>query len=305
MPSALPPTRNRSENLASVRRRLRGAVVWGLLITFLLLVVCCDSAEARRRRRRSRGRSRAAAAAAAKRRKQQMIQTIQKQIQAAQRVLAAAQSKGAMSQQQVSQALAELSSLHSNIEAAREDVQAMRQTLRSIEEDILDEQEPDSEYGRAEAALEKAKKELHRVVHSYVHRPDDPDQSTDGALFSDLAQLSNAQRKTLEADRRYHEAKAAQQAAGRDLEHVKQALFEKDSYWVSARKDLTEAENRARDTSQQAAAAGVGSLGERQDLRDAQKVAAMARAVIQRGQARLRALGVKSTGGSRYSKSKR
>jgi hypothetical protein len=82
--------------------------------------------------------------------------------------------------------------------------------------------------------------------------------------------------------------------------------LDEDPQWKAAQQDVLAAQKNARETSQQAETAGLSSLGDRQDLRQAQKIAAQARAVIISGQAKLRALGGKSSGGgSSTSRSKR
>lgn len=223
-----------------------------------------------------------------------MIAQIQRQVAAAQQVLAAATAKGSMSQQQVDAALSQLSTLHQNIAAARVDVAETTKTLRAIEEEILDEQADDSEYVLAAKALDKAKDDLNQIVHSYAHLPHQSGKSGDALRFFELAKMSSENRRTMEADSKYRLAKLKMEHAAKVVDGVRQKLFQADAEWVEAAKDLAQAEKDARQNSQQASTVGLGSLGDKQNLRNAQKLAAMAQAIIIQGQARLRSLGATS-----------
>lgn len=65
-----------------------------------------------------------------------------------------------------------------------------------------------------------------------------------------------------------------------------------------------EIESAHADVQEVAKAAGLGSPGDRQDLRTAQNVAAAARSIIAQGESRLRQLGASPSGGGHSSGTK-
>jgi hypothetical protein len=244
--------------------------------------------------------------------KKQMIQATQQQVAQAQKILSAAESQTAMSQQELASALAQISALRKEMETARLDMQEATKTLRSIEQEILDEQPPNSDYSRAQAALGKTQRELHEIVHRYVQTPDDGDTSNELARYAEVAKMSPEDRQLLETDGSYQPAMSAMKAALQVRDDERRKLFEQDSQWQAAHRDLLEARKATRQSSREANAIGHSTLSDQQELRQEQAVAAEARAVVLQGELQLRALGVRppkpsgtSTKAQGTSKSKR
>lgn len=287
---------SRADALRSVRSCFCKFLLVALIAVAMLLVDFSAEAEAAKRRRRGSSRS-SRAAAAAKARKERTIKSIQQQVAAARQVLAAAESQTAMSQAQVNQALSKLSGIRDDLETGHDDAEQAAKTLHEIEAEILAEQQPDSDLGRAQAVVAQAKDDVHREIHRVLRLPNVHEKPGDAARLTDLANLSPVQRKLLENDNGYRSAQDRMREAGRNADQVRQKLLQADSNWVAASQDLAEAKKRSRDESQQAKTAGLSSLGDRRDLRSAQNVAAAARAIIAQGEARLRQLGAKSSGG--------
>lgn len=266
------------------------------LLMFLLaigLLLTCFSEDALAK---GRGRSRQSAAAA-KAAKQRTISAVQKQVAAARQVLAAAESQSAMSQTQVTQAVDKLSEIREAIKSAQAGTQEAANLLQDIEAEIVGEQTPDSELVRAQANLETATQTLHRVMHRVVTLPDDSDKSNDAGRLGDLAKLSPEERDRLEQDPAYQTARDNWKTAARNFKQCRQKLLEADEDWVAARQDLADAKQSVHESEQQSQTAGLGSLGDRQDLRQAQNIAATARAAVAQGEARLRQLGVNPSAG--------
>lgn len=289
----------------------RSAILLSLAIAVLASSFFCDVAEARgpRYRGRSRGRSTAAAMAA---RKKQMIQATQQQVAQAQKILSAAESQTAMSEQELASALAQISVLRKEMETARLSVQEATKTLQSIEKEILDEQPPTSDYSRAQAALEKVQRELHEIVHRYVQVPDNADTSDESARYAEIAKMSPEQRQLLETDGSYQRAMSAMKDALQVRDDERKKLFEQDSQWIAAHRDLVEARKAVREPDRQAKSLGHSTLSNKQQLQQAQMIAAEARAVILQGELQLQAFGVRpkkptgtSTKATGTSKSKR
>jgi hypothetical protein len=266
---------------------------WAIVIlTLAAIVVGGGTPNALAYRGRSRGRSSAAAAAAMKKR---TIAQLQQQVAQAKQILADASTKGALSQQQVNAAASKLSGIHQELVDARASAAEARKTLHEIEKEILDEQKEDSEYAIAIKAVAEAKEELNRVVHSYAKLPQEGGRSAEAHRFFELSKMSPEERKALEADAAYLEAKGSVARGAKVIDGIKKGLFEADSQWVEASKDLAAAEQAAHDADRHASTVGVGSLGVRQDARNAQQVAAQAQAIIAQGEAQLRALGASSS----------
>lgn len=278
----------------------RSSILFSLAIAVLASAFLSDVAEARGPRYRGRSRGRASAAAMAARKKQ-MIQATQQQVAQAQKILSAAESQTAMSQQELATALSQISVLRKEMETARLSVQEATKTLQSIEKEILDEQPPTSDYSRAQAALEKAQRELHEIVHRYVQVPNDADTSDESARYAEIAKMSPEERHLLETDGSYQRALSAMKDALRVRDDERQKLFEQDSQWIAAHRDLLEARKAVREPDRQAKSLGHSTMSDKQQLQQAQMIAAEARAVIMQGELQLRALGArptKSTGAS-------
>ncbi len=275
-----------------------------LVVVGLLLVAFSNDAEAAKKRKRGSSRNRRAAATA-KARKQQAVKSIQRQVAAARQVLVAAESQGRMSRSKVNQAISKLSKIHIDIENAHQDLQESAKTLHEVEAEIRSEQKPDSDLSRANAAMAKAKDDVNLAIHRVLRLPEDHGASVGDERLKDLAKLSPEQRKTLESDSSYAVARGVMKAAGREAEQIRRKVFRSDPEWVAARRDVVDAEMRSRKGSRQARTTGLGSLGDRQDLRKAKNVAAAARTVIARGEIRIRQLGGKKRPSPSSKKTKR
>jgi chromosome segregation ATPase len=268
----------------------RTTVVVAMVLGSLLWISLCSDAGAQHRRGRSAASRHAAAAAAA--RKRQMTLAIQQQVAEARQVLATAETRAALSQAQVNQAVEKLSSIRTALEAARADDREAEKTLRAVEAEILAEQGPHSEFARAQTALEETQRALHRQLHGSVALPDDAQLPSEPARLADSLKLTEAQRQALQNDAGYQQAYQGLKEAARNLERVRQALLQQDADWIAARQDCRDAEQRARESEQQAGTAGLGSLGSKLTARNAQQVAAAARTIIAQGESQLRGLGV-------------
>src|SRR5262245_27014085 len=166
----------------SARRHLRLRVVWSSILLALVLsalMLCVENAQARGRPRGSSG-SRSSAAAAA--RKQQMIAALQQQLSAARQVLSTAESQANMSSSQVNEAVGKITSLRKTLESAQDEVKEAARVLQETEEEILEGQGTNSQFRKDQAALEKAKQELHETVVSTLKIPDKPAKSGAGGL---------------------------------------------------------------------------------------------------------------------------
>lgn len=286
-------TFSKSESLRRSGLGVRSMLI--VLVAFALLMTAFSS-DVEARRRRGRGRS---AAAAAKARKAQMIKTIQQQVAAAQKVLSAAESQAAMSGDQVKQALSQLSGIRTEIESAHENVAEAATTLREIEAEILAEQKSDSPLELAKKDLRRAQEAVHLTIHAVLDLPNHHEHSGERGRLADLASISSSERATLGDDARYHASLRELNEAARRVKELREALFEGDPEWVAAQRALADAQQRSRESTQQAQTAGLGSLGDRQNLHNAQQIAATARAIIAQGETRLRQLGAKPTSNSK------
>lgn len=266
---------------------------WAIVVLALATIVAGGGTpNALAYRGRSRGRSSAAAAAAMK---QRTISQLQQQVAAAHQILAQANAKGSVSQQQVDAATSQLSQIHQSSVDAHAHLVEARKALHEIEKEILGEQKNNSEYAVAEKAVEEVKGELNRMVHSHAKLQQEDGRSGESQRFLELTQMATKDRHVLEADATFQRAKTQVERAAKIAIGIKHKLFEADPQWVEATNDVADAEKEARDASRHASTVGVGSLGDRQDLRNAQQLASTAQAIIAQGEARLRALGASST----------
>lgn len=281
----------------AARHRLRcGVVVLPLLVTALVLDSVSMAAAPRNRSNRS-----ATAAAAA--RKKQMIQSIQNQVSAARQVLTAAESQTTMSQSQLSAAIARIEEAKQSIGEADSSGDSSMATLRGIEERLLDAVEPDSELGRAEAAVENAHELLDRELHRILTLPLHDGKLTAEDRESDRQLLSKSDRDSLRSDAEYQQALRDLGAAKQQYSRLRMDFFKRDSEWVAVSQSCREAARDEDKARQQATTAARQALPARREARNAQEVAEVARLTIAQGEALLRQLGVKNVGSA--SKSKR
>jgi len=254
-------------------------------MALVTLAVILSSSEAEAQRR---GRGGAAAAAA---RKRAMIAGVQKRLTAARQLLAAAESQTLMSQGEVNQAVSKLSEIRTSLESDEQEANEAAKSLHEIEDAVLDKS---SEFRLLEQALDTAKDDVHAVIHKVIKRlGDHPDTTDDTCRMSDMAHLSNEERKRLEENTDYHKAVELMEAQARKVTQLRQKLFQADPQWVSVRKEAAEATRKARQERAQASATGIGSLDDRRNLRTAKGIAADARVAIAECEALLQRLGAK------------
>jgi chromosome segregation ATPase len=230
---------------------------------------------------------------------------IQSQVATARQVLAAAESRAGMSQSQLSAAQASIEEAKRTIETADSTDDSAETTLKAIEEKLLDSVTPDSELGRAEGAVEKAQEALDHERHRIVTLPEHDGKLTAADEETDRQSLSEADRNALRGDAEYQQALRELGAAKQQHARLRADFFKQDSEWVEAEKAHREAEREKAQVKQKASTAIRKAAPARSQLRNAEQVAAAARAAIAQGEARLRQLGVKSIGSASHSKPKK
>jgi chromosome segregation ATPase len=196
----------------------------------------------------------------------------------ARRLLAAAEGQITMSEAELNEAYQKLTSIRTDLEQARSDARDAEQELASLEKEIVETQGANSELARAQAALKNARAEADRLMRKLTG-------------VNDSAKLTKDQRALLDANGVYLTAKKELGQAARNVDRVKQKLFQADDRWKAARDDLKEAREATKKGRELSTTAGLGSLSDKQNLTTAKKVAAMARAVIALTEFRLRQLG--------------
>src|ERR1044072_2544294 len=104
--------------------------------------------------RRSNSNARARAQAA---NQQAMIKAAQQQLAAGKELLAAAESKGDKAKSKLDSALAKMRESSKDFHDAQSTSRKLAKELAEIEQDLIDEQKPDSPYGKASDRLDKAR----------------------------------------------------------------------------------------------------------------------------------------------------
>ncbi|MCA9073302.1 MAG: hypothetical protein KDA84_30470, partial [Planctomycetaceae bacterium] len=222
----------------------------------------------------------------------------------AKKVLAAAESKANMSQSELQQAMANLSAIETELDNVQDEVQEATKALRETEDEITKAQGRNSELGKAQVALDRAKNRSHQIIHEILRLPPHEDEDTEGrsqARLTDLAKLSTSQRQTLESDARYKEVLDKLHEAGQQVERTKKTLFEANTDWNAAHEELVNAQQKLREERKQAKTSGAETSRSKLKVKNVQSVAATARAIIAQGEARLKMLSRMPSGGSRSS----
>ena len=217
----------------------------------------------------ARPRSNRNSAAAAAARKKKTVESLRAQVAAAQQVLAAAEAAGGGAQAQLDEMRSRISGAREAMTEALDEEREVRKDLRELEEEILADQAPESEFGRAQARLAAARDAADKLRTRY-----------------------GADRSGLQDDPNYLAVSETLREAKREFDRVRAAVLAKDADWQDATKKLRDlvAEHREE---QKAGGGALGMMPAARSLRSAQEIAAAARQVIALGEARLRQLGEK------------
>ena len=235
-------------------RFLRLTIVCIAMVSLIGAGMICGAGQGKGKKG-NKGQNRGTAQANAQ--TQQQVNVIRAQVADAQRALANAQGKASMSKAELDGVRSQLEAARAVIAAADTEQVALRRDLQGIEEDLLDDVEPDSEIALAQAAFEKAKEDYNRAKTS-----DDKSQ-----LLVAKMDLQDAKRK---------------------FDKLKDELFKVDTDWQDAYAALYQSEARektARDTSDMP---GVGA--KIRNAHNAQQMIAAAQSVIAQGNAKIQAL---------------
>ncbi|MCA9060633.1 MAG: hypothetical protein KDA85_19110 [Planctomycetaceae bacterium] len=229
---------------------------------------------------------------AAQQRRQQMIQALNQQITAATQVLSQIQSNAAKTEQELKAANARLEGIRQSVEGAHEDAAVGAKTLREIETELIRQQGTDSELAKAERTLEEARLEVHETIMLVTQLPPIPIEPGKDPKRADIARLSAQQYESLKRDQRYQGAEAVCRSAAAAVAHIRKDVFEQDSAWRSAHRDLLAANKREKESAADRSHAGAEVARDRGQLRSQQSIASEAQAMIARAQDQLRQLGV-------------
>jgi chromosome segregation ATPase len=270
-----------------------GRVAWWLGVASLSALtaslVWADLAAGAPRRRRSAAQHRQSAQQA---RQQAMVRAAQAQIEAAKQVLAAAQSKGNQAQAELRSALARMQKAADDFRDAQSTVRHLAKELAEIESDILDEQPPDSPFGKAAQRVSLARQKLNQLEEQILSQE---------AVARELDALSGAERAQrrmaiLSANSDYAAVKEELAQAVDEMERIRRQLFQNDPDWREASKALQEAREEEKAAQAKTRSAGHDKAEAGQSLREADQAVAAARAAIAQAEAVLRAARVNPQG---------
>jgi len=215
---------------------------------------------------------------------QAMIKAAQQQLAAGKELLAAAESKGSSAKSKLDSALAKMKESSKDFHDAQSTSRKLAKELAEIEQDLIDDQKPESPYGKASEQLDKARPKLREVEERVVSEPAVQSELT-GLTGVKLAERTKA---VLTVRPEYIEAKTEFDAAASQVEKLRHELYHNDNDWkatsealAAARKEEREAESKTR-----------GGVGDRRNMpetiRDAEHAADVARAMIRQAEAVLK-----------------
>ena len=239
----------------------------GFLVALVVaLILGGDPASGQQKNRRKNDKQREAARAkAAEAREQAAVRAAQAQIAAAKRVLAAAESKEDGAQARLKTAVAGLRNASKEFDEAQDNVRQLARELAEIEAAILAEQEADSSYAKAAAAVAEAKAQLKTIE--------------DRLLADKISPQSLAEHPE------HVQAKARLDAAAAAAETARRELFRGDSDWRAAAEALTKARHDKTDAAGETIESSVKRKDSAEDLEQAKNAIAAARAAIRKGEA--------------------
>jgi chromosome segregation ATPase len=229
------------------------------------LAMSSDSAFAQQNKQKNRRRNQQNAAKAAEAREQAAVRVAQKQIEAAKKVLTAAESKEEGAQARLKTALASLKGAAQEFDEAQDTVRNLAKELAEIEVEILADQDADSTYAKAAAAVADAKAEL---------------KSTEDRLLA-----ANVPRVSLPQHPEHLAAKAKLDAAATAVEAQRRELFRGDSDWRAAAEALTKARQEQNEAAGDTGAGSAKRKDAAEDLDQAKDAIAAAKSAIRRAEA--------------------
>ena len=272
-------------------------LVFGLAALFGMAFLFSGQSEAARRSYRGRSSYSSRAATAARANRTRMISSLQKQVSSAREVLKNLESQAVMTQSQLTSVSSKLEGIQQEIENIRQDAVLAAKTLRDLESEITLAQSPSSEFGKASAAVDDAKKSVHLTIHEVLNLPLEENSPGIDAARADLQKFSDSQRDKLEADDRYKNSDKAMRDAIRHLGQVRAKMYQADKDWAAAHQDLIDANEKKHEEEKVRRQTGTAVTGKKHELQNMASVAANARSIISMGEYRLRQMGA-STGAS-------
>jgi hypothetical protein len=226
-------------------------------------------------------------------RRQYAIAVIESQIAYAQEVLDEAVSSGEQAQSKLDGYQARIAAARSAIGDAMAEQSADNKSMHEIEAQMVSEQGPDSELGKAQAKVDEIRLLLDKEAHRVLSLPQHSSQPKAAECAHELAILSPDQKDQLKSDAQFRAAEEELKAAIQEVVRVRRKLFETNKDWVAARDAATQAQHeRAQADNELGKYTGPVQLGPKSQLHTAEALASQAREIIAAGRAALRSLGV-------------
>jgi chromosome segregation ATPase len=221
------------------------------------------------------------------RRERQIVEAARRQLSAAKQVLAAAESQEEGAKARLDAALARMRAAAEEFRDAQSQVRDLARDLAELESEILDEQPPDSPYGKASQELASAREKMDTIQQRILAEP---------AVEKQLAQWSGPQleeqrRALLESRPDFVAARAAYMAAADEIARIRGELLRSDKDWQAASKALALAREEQAEAERKTRSSASGRAGTTDAMRDAAEAAANARATIARAEAIIRKYG--------------
>lgn len=282
-----------------------------LVFVFVAVSSEADDRKKKNKNRNSRNQKQATAASEAERAR--IIKSLEAQVAAAKKVLSAAQSKNEMTDDRAREAIKALASIRGEIESASADVHEAARMLRSIEADILDDQDSDSEFARAQTAVDSSEAGLRKLIYKLANSNEpakpqvtqgdnDPEEESPNLI---LSKLPKSTAEFIRNDPAYTVANKDANEARHHLVTVRTALFESDSQWQAAKRALDKARARSRDETSMAHPAQADAAAKIQYAQNVDGIIAQAKAIIAHGERNLEKLRESNKSQENKSKSKK
>jgi len=246
------------------------------------MLISSASAQAYNRRRSNHSHSYSAVRA---RQQQSALHAAQAQKAAAEQVLKAAQSTESGAQSRLESALSKLRQEAAKFHDAQSTTRQAAKELAEIEQEILDEQQPDSPYAQAVKRMEAARQKMNQVEDRILSEP---------ATQSKLAGLSGnhlveAKEAILQVREEYLVPKADFTSEASGVARLRSDLFKADQHWQDAAESLTQARKLEQEAEEHTHAGASGRVGLNLKAKNAAEAATAARAAIAQADAVIKA----------------
>ncbi|WP_437205934.1 hypothetical protein [Planctomicrobium sp. SH664] len=221
--------------------------------------------------------------------RQQNVAALRANLTQAREQLARIEAEAEATQSELSAAEGEVQSLREAAKDKEEALKASNKNVKSLEERILAQQPPGSEYAKAQLRVVELQEQVDSLARKILNLPAHSTEGKSGLM--ERARLTEAQKARLNADPEYSQAQSVAQTAATNLQQLRMKLYKESRDWQTATAERTTAQQAAKAADIELKKAELVAAKHRKALKSAHDMAIQAREVIATGELHLQKLG--------------